>query len=109
MLAFELLGYFSKRKESVYTKLSTSPPCRDTWLSSVNNRMIFFSVGICWFLRYFTKRRHFEKRFQEIENIFVMEKIVSLASEYLQTSKDLIRKDFAKCFGERGKAKGEYI
>lgn len=38
-----------------------------------------------------------------------MEKIVSLASEYLQTSKDLIRKDFAKCFGERGKAKGEYI
>lgn len=62
VLAFELLVYFSKRKENIYTKLSTSPPCRDTWLSSTNNRMIFFRVEICWFLRYFTKIRHFKKR-----------------------------------------------
>lgn len=110
MLEFELLGYFSK-KENVYIKLSTSPPCRDTWLSSINNRMILFRVEICWFLRsHFTEIRHFKKIFQEIENSFIMEKIVSFVSEHLQTRKDFIRKDFAKCLVERsGKSQGEYI
>lgn len=71
--------------------------------------MIFFRVEIYWFLRYFLKIRHFEKRFQEIENSFVMERIVSLVGDHLQTSKDLIRKDFTESLGEQGKDKGEYI